>query len=332
MKNFDKVSVIVPVYNAEKYLCKCVDSIVAQTYPNLEILLIDDGSTDKSPEICDEYQKRNKIIKVIHKKNGGVSSARNVGIEISTGKYVCFIDADDYVESNFIKALIDSCFCDCDLVISGMIYDFGKKKTKSSIEKDIAVSLYEFKNLFDKLYKMCLTNSPWAKLYNKNLLNGLAFDESVSLGEDLLFNYLYLNKCKNIFISQYSGYYYNRTNNYSATKKYSPEYMLCLTKCYEQSKIFKYGYIQNNNDIIDVTFCQNCIAQIQLAIGSSYDKDIVKREVKNILNNIYFEKVVQTNKLSKKYFIPGILCKRKKMNLIFLYFKIKLKIKKLIKK
>ena len=101
----DIISIIVPVYNVEKYLDKCIDSIINQTYKNIEIILIDDGSTDQSSAICDKYSKLDKSIKVIHKKNGGISDARNEGTKITTGSYLMFIDSDDYIDSNMIEEL-----------------------------------------------------------------------------------------------------------------------------------------------------------------------------------------------------------------------------------
>ena len=99
------ISVIVPIYNVEKYLTKCIESIINQTYKNLEIILVDDGSPDKSPIICDEYAKKDNRIKVIHKKNGGLSDARNYGMSLATGEYISFIDSDDYVTDDYIMTL-----------------------------------------------------------------------------------------------------------------------------------------------------------------------------------------------------------------------------------
>lgn len=103
----DLISVIVPVYKVEKYINKCVDSIINQTYTNLEIILVDDGSPDNCGNICDEYAKKDNRIKVVHKENAGVSSARNIGLEKSSGKYITFIDADDYVEKNYCEELLN---------------------------------------------------------------------------------------------------------------------------------------------------------------------------------------------------------------------------------
>ncbi len=99
------ISIIIPVYNVERYLRECIDSIIAQTYKNLEIILVDDGSSDKSGEICDEYSKKDSRIKVIHKKNGGLSDARNVALDITKGDYIGFIDSDDYIEKDMFQIL-----------------------------------------------------------------------------------------------------------------------------------------------------------------------------------------------------------------------------------
>ena len=104
----DLISVVVPIYNVENYIKKCVDSILSQTYKNLEIILVDDGSPDNCPQICDEYAQKDNRIKVIHKENGGLSDARNAGIDISKGKFITFIDSDDYIEKDYVEVLYNS--------------------------------------------------------------------------------------------------------------------------------------------------------------------------------------------------------------------------------
>ena len=105
MSDNDLISIIIPIYNVEKYMEKCLNSVVNQTYNNIEIILIDDGSKDKSREICDNYAKKDNRIKVVHKENNGVSSARNTGIDMSKGKYITFIDSDDYIDTDYIETL-----------------------------------------------------------------------------------------------------------------------------------------------------------------------------------------------------------------------------------
>lgn len=112
----DLISIIIPIYKVEEYLKRCVDSVINQTYKNLEIILIDDGSPDSCGKICDEYAKINNKIYVIHQQNQGVSAARNAGIDKAKGKYICFIDSDDYVDANYIEVLHDG-MKKCDLSI-----------------------------------------------------------------------------------------------------------------------------------------------------------------------------------------------------------------------
>lgn len=115
----DRISIIVPVYNAESYLKRCLDSIINQTYKNIEIILIDDGSTDKSGMICDEYKSHDDRIIVIHKANSGVSSARNSGLDIAGGEYIAFIDSDDYVPKNYLEMLLNDMTDETEMVVCG---------------------------------------------------------------------------------------------------------------------------------------------------------------------------------------------------------------------
>lgn len=115
------ISVIVPIYNVEKYLVRCVDSIVNQTYKNLEIILVDDGSPDRCPQMCDDYAEKDSRIKVVHKKNGGLSDARNAGMAVATGEYISFIDSDDWIETSMFELLLNNIFqYDCEISCGGI--------------------------------------------------------------------------------------------------------------------------------------------------------------------------------------------------------------------
>ena len=115
------ISVIVPIYNREQYICRCIDSILAQTYQNIEVICVDDGSTDNSPQICDEYEKKDNRVKVLHIPNGGVSNARNIGLNVARGKKILFVDSDDWIDEEHIASLVpkeneDACFCGFKLI------------------------------------------------------------------------------------------------------------------------------------------------------------------------------------------------------------------------
>lgn len=142
----DLISIIIPVYNVEQYLPKCLDSIINQTYKNLEIILIDDGSTDRSGEICDKYKNEDKRIMVIHQLNGGVSGARNTGIEVAKGKYILFIDSDDWIEKDYVSSLFTYAGDDT-IVCCGYKRVFEDKIIEHSVKKLAELNKVEFLNL-----------------------------------------------------------------------------------------------------------------------------------------------------------------------------------------
>ena len=170
------ISVIIPVYNTEKYLKKCVDSFIAQTYKNIEILLIDDGSTDSSPQICDSYKKQDPRVKVIHKKNGGLSDARNAGIDASCGELVTFYDSDDYVDLDYIEYLYDL-KVKYNAEISSCGYNIVDENGKilfaigNNYEKTISREMFLKKMLVEDE----VTVSACFKLYDKTLFNSVRF-------------------------------------------------------------------------------------------------------------------------------------------------------------
>ena len=172
----DLISIIVPIYKVEKHLKKCIKSIVEQSYTNLEIILVDDGSPDNCGKICDEYAKKDCRIKVIHKKNGGLSDARNCGIDKSSGKYLMFVDSDDYIDKNICEKLINaSKEYDCDIVMCNIYRVVNNKiyieKEISALSKNevldgITVMKEFFKNFSIDLYVS------WNKLYKRELFFG----------------------------------------------------------------------------------------------------------------------------------------------------------------
>lgn len=228
-----KVSVIVPVYNAKKFLPLCINSIINQTYKNLEIILVDDGSLDKSGLICDRFAKKDSRIVVIHKENGGVSSARNTGMDISSGEYICFVDSDDWLHTKAIESLVgkisedDSDFCVGQAECVGIIhYVLIQKLSDTYIEKQN----------FDKLTEIeGMLRAPWAKLYRKDIIthNNLIFPPNVAYGEDAIFIWNYLSCCNRVSTVGFTTYYYSQFNVSSASSKY-----------YEQLADWQYLYFE----------------------------------------------------------------------------------------
>lgn len=200
-----KITIIVPVYNAENYIKKCIVSIISQTYNDWECLLIDDGSTDKSFDICKEYEKKDKRIRVIHKENGGVSSTRNRGIIESKGDWVFFLDADDYLMTNYLYHLTRN-FENVDLVISGF-ERIGSKNDKVSFSHFGIFDNEGFGKLLNDKYSCFPFWYCWGRLYKKSILinNKLIFKEGLYYHEDTDFLFNYLLKVEKILVSEEVG-------------------------------------------------------------------------------------------------------------------------------
>ena len=211
----DLISVIVPVYNVKKYLKKCVDSIINQQYTNLEIILVDDGSTDGSSMLCDNLKKEDERIKVFHKQNGGLSSARNYGFSKSSGKYILFIDSDDYIHEKMIYKLYSALIANCaDLAICN--YDFvdtnGKivKQNKNVIKNEIFDKEIAYKKISEKYDFYYIT--VWNKLYKRGILSNDTFPKG-KIHEDEFVIHLILNKCNRIVSINDCLYFYVQRNN-----------------------------------------------------------------------------------------------------------------------
>lgn len=218
-----KISVIVPVYKAEAYLHRCVDSLLAQTFRDFEILLIDDGSPDRSGEICDEYARQDSRVRVFHKENGGVSSARNLGLDNARGEWISFVDADDYVEASY---LFDFGLTECD----ADFYMQGYQKIcigEKSREKHFSVSkvqIVPFSAAYFEGEDKVIINYILGKLIRLDIIrkNALYFDVSLSFGEDHLFFLTYLTYVQKIALSPAVSYIYLCERNDSLSTRIVP--------------------------------------------------------------------------------------------------------------
>ncbi|MGN1275553.1 MAG: glycosyltransferase family 2 protein [Floccifex sp.] len=212
------VSIIVPVYNSQKTIKRCLTSILGQTYKNLEIIVVDDGSTDNSLQIINQYKSDSRI-HLISKKNGGVSSARNTGLSIAKGHFVQFVDSDDYLSPNMTERLMSLMDVNnCDLVICG--YKYINKSKVLHLSKQLYDGADAIENAFLGLWETTYINIPWNKLYRKELCEGLSFPLEVTLGEDLIFNIQYLKRCQRLFVSDELLYNYYWAGEGKLTTKF----------------------------------------------------------------------------------------------------------------
>ena len=261
-----KISVIVPVYNAEAGLRKCVDSILSQTFTNLELLLIDDGSKDKSGEICDEYAQHDNRVHVFHKINGGVSSARNLGIEEARGEWIAFIDADDWIEKEYIGHLM-SAATNADIVVAGFQY-VNRDGEQLRLSKRVGAALSPLLS-YDELFLLPhLMSTPWGKLYRMGVIRNysLRFDERMRIGEDTCFVNAYLCHAKNMVFVEYTEYKYLFNPVSGLGRKYKMS-----------TSDFLYHYTSIVNSM------EKASASLKTSLQSSIDKE------KKFFFNLYIE-------------------------------------------
>lgn len=208
----NKVSIIVPVYNVEKHLEQCVNSILAQTYKNIEVILVDDGSPDNCGTICDNYIIKDPRIRVVHKKNGGLSSARNTGLDVATGEYIMFIDSDDFIETDMVEVLFElKATSNADIACCGM-YRY-KETSTTLIDNTISKNEIEILDRITSLKRLILRTidcSSCNKLYHRELIGETRFKEGRN-NEDHPFLFELYQKCDSIAYTNKAYYYYRAT-------------------------------------------------------------------------------------------------------------------------
>ncbi len=220
-----KVSIIVPIYNVEKYLCRCIESLLVQTYRDIEIILVDDGSPDGCPELCDEYAEKDTRIRVIHKKNGGLADARNCGIEVALGEYIYFVDSDDHIEPDAVENMVAAMQTEnVDLVMSSYYIDYANEgySVECNIPKRMVFKGREkLPSAIAEMEKISF-NVVWNKLYRAELIkkNSLRFQKDGMPGEDLLFNCGYMMLEPDAVLIPEKTYHYMRQDEDSLAGKY----------------------------------------------------------------------------------------------------------------
>lgn len=203
-----KISVIIPIYKVEKYLHRCIDSVVNQTYKNLEIILVDDGSPDKCPKICDEYADKDSRIKVIHKSNGGLSDARNVGITSATGNYISFIDSDDYIAKDFFSTLFETMYSQNSDIVECSVVKFYENNHFDAYNDDFSINTYVTQDALSALIaESQFRQHVWNKLYKSSLISGISFEVG-KLNEDEFWTYQIFARAKRVTKINKTMYYY----------------------------------------------------------------------------------------------------------------------------
>ncbi|PGT76795.1 glycosyltransferase family 2 protein [Priestia megaterium] len=329
-----KISIIIPVYNVEPYLGRCIDSVLNQSHQDIEIILINDGSVDNSGKICDEYAIKDKRIKVTHKPNSGVSAARNDGIRMATGDYISFIDSDDYIEPNMLKSLLSLCIKTHSQIAICAVktrYIDGKVIRESyNLETEVPIT-----NIVDRptdFSKIC--GSACQCLYSLNLIQsqGGYFEEGVPLGEDRLFNMKIISSAKSIVYTNepFYNYLHHKT---SAVRSFRADYFDKICK-FRIRQLEYMNTLNLNNEkysrifhIMFLDFVVNCINNAFSKNNSKENiKEVIKRIldsslVKNSVNSGVFKEVgtsikifILCHKIKSKFFMLSIFKTLNKIN------------------
>lgn len=227
MKASPTISIIIPIYNSEKYISRCLDSILEQEFTDYEVILIDDGSQDSSEVICAQYAQKHKNIKLLHQENTGVSGARNLGLKYAQGKYVCFIDSDDWIEKKYLNNF-------------QLGYDFCIQGYTVKTNQELKISYTPLclnQNTGPEIVTRRLQTAPWAKLFKREIIEkySITFPEHISYGEDSIFIYKYLTYCRTAVVVAGSYYHYIVYPNSLGHKKYPQKDLI---------EMFRLQYIQ----------------------------------------------------------------------------------------
>lgn len=291
------ISIIVPVYEVEEYLSRCVESLVKQTYREIEIILVDDGSPDQCPKLCDFWEKQDERIRVIHKKNGGLSDARNAGISIAQGEYIVFVDSDDWVDNTFVERLYfaayntNSDICECEIIkTDGMTrIDEVKEELNDSIQ------CYETEDALKLLIQDSVFHQyVWNKIYKRGCMEGIFFKKG-KVNEDEFWTYQIFGRSKKIAKISNKLYYYFQRNESIMGNAYNLKRLDALEAKKERQEYIERHY-PKMAEMAKVNLVFSCLYSGQMAIlqMSKEDCDIAL----DIIINYFQEALKSDGKLS----------------------------------
>ena len=271
------VSIIVPIYKVERYLNHCIQSLVEQTYYNIEIILVDDGSPDNCPKICDEWAKREKRIRVIHKKNGGLSDARNAGVKAAIGEYIVFVDSDDWVSKEYVRYLYNAMKCtSADICECGILRTTEENLEIIDVEEDAPVC-YDNKTALKLLIQDYIFHQyATCKIYKAVCLDGIDFIKDKQ-NEDEFWTYRVFGEAKKVSKIEAKLYYYYQRNESIMGVAYNIKRLDALEAKWERQKYIDEKY-PTLSGVARSNFIQSCIYNGQMAVmkmkGAEYDKAI----------------------------------------------------------
>ena len=296
------LSIIIPVYNAERYLSRCLDSIINQTYKELEIILIDDGSTDDSSKICDKYKNKDDRVKVIHSENRGASVARNCGLKLASGDYIGFVDADDYVEKNMYEYLINNLIkTDADISICNY-----SKNEETNFEDCIEVLSDKNRMLYEFIAGK-IEGYLWNKLISKNLFKDIMFPKDINICEDKYILWKIIKKCNRICKGNKILYHYIQNENSICNKKFSVKRLDILNINMQILNDAK-KLLPNKINYIETKIAEENIRIAFEIVNANYKDSKVERNIEETMSEISINSILNLEN-NKSWIIYGILLK-----------------------
>ncbi len=265
MEQLEQVSVIVPVYKVEPYLDRCVQSIVDQTYTNLEIVLIDDGSPDNCPAMCDAWAEKDKRIKVIHKPNGGLSDARNAGMAAATGEYIAFVDSDDWIAPEMMERLLNASQTDNSDIAActvEMVWEDNTPNRFLTVQTNCVLNRLEAQKAL--LEESLLKQPVWYKLYRHETIQAIPFEVG-KLHEDVFWSYQAIGNAERVSLIDYIGYYYMQRSESIMGRSYSLKRLDAIEGC-ERRYAYLAEYFPELETSARLSILANCIYQGQMAL------------------------------------------------------------------
>lgn len=285
--NLPKISVIIPVYEVELYIDRCVESVIDQTYTNLEIILVDDGSTDNCPAICDEWAKQDKRIKVIHKANGGLSEARNFGMDIATGELIGFVDSDDWISSDMYQRLYSNMVENhSDISVCGVEMVWEEKKSNISLTSQGNYALNQHEAMEALIRESILKQPVWGKLYKREILRDIRFPVG-RYHEDVFWSYQVIGNANKVSVFDTPCYYYFQHKSSIMGNRYSIKRLDAL-----DAKCERLAFLQLRfPDMVDLAKWDlwfSCIYAMQMAItfAPEAEHEKIEEKIGMVIHNI----------------------------------------------
>ncbi len=305
------ISIIVPIYKVENFIKQCVDSIIAQTNKDIEIILVDDGSPDNCPVICDEYAKKDSRIKVVHKENGGLIAARKSGLDVANGDYVCFVDGDDWLEPDmyeYVKNAIEKHSPDC--VITQFFYSYEDREEPSEYKlyqefytrNDLETDVYPTMLFNGRFYQFGVYPCCWTKVFRKELIEKHIYDvdDRIRMGEDIAFTYPCLMECQSVAFVDKPLYHYRQNPN-SMTASYDPVLQDIYTLPYEAllKKSRKLGVDLSGQLQYYLLYLANFVIRNEASSKNPKTKKESNAVIKALLDNEYLKNELKNIDMSK---------------------------------